>query len=184
MRAPRLSMNLVRIQPMDKYYRTDEKENAVDFLEAAAVFYAGDHPHKWKWLTISLHGALYGFAVLAITGTNPDRVSKGKKLISMWKALERCQGDSYILQYVDSRRLDLSKDERNAIEILSQEFRNNFEHFMPKLWSIEITCFYAIVGNVCRVIRFLALESGNVFLTADKGERITAALGILMAAPC
>jgi hypothetical protein len=32
---------------MHKYYRTDEKENAVDFLQTAAVFYAGNHVCGW-----------------------------------------------------------------------------------------------------------------------------------------
>lgn len=161
---------------MGKYYRTDEKENAVDFLQTAATFYAGDHPHRWKWLTISLHGALYGFAALAIKGTNPDRVSKGEKLISMWEALKRCQGDAYMLQYSDSQRLVISDDENWAIEKLSKDFRNNFEHFMPKRWSIEVSGFPAIVSHVCRVIRFLALESGNVSLNGKERKRVRLAI--------
>ncbi|PYX60555.1 MAG: hypothetical protein DMG76_02180 [Acidobacteria bacterium] len=169
----------------EKYYRTDEKENAVDFLEVAATFYAGNHPHKWKWLTISLHGALYGFAVLAIRGTDPDRVSKGKnkKLIGLWEVLKRCQDDAYMLQYSGSRRVDVSHDENLAIKKLSAEFRNNFEHFMPKLWSIEVSGFPAIVGHVCRVISFLAFESGNVGLTPGQRRKVVHALDILLASP-
>jgi len=167
-----------------QYYRTDERENAVDFLWTAASFYSGSHPHKWKWLTISLHGALYSFAVLAVTGTDPDRVSKGKEgkakhLISMWEALNRCQNDIYMLQYHDSRRLHVSSDELRALKMLSQEFRNNFEHFMPKLWSIEVSGFSAIVNHVCRVIHFLALESGNVRLTHEQRKKVASAINRL-----
>jgi hypothetical protein len=165
-----------------KYYRTDEKENAVDFLATAATFYAENHPHKWKWLTISLHGALYGFTVLAIKGTDHGRVSKGKKLISLWEALDRCQDNAYMLQYSGSRRLEVSNDEKRAVEKLSAGFRNNFEHFMPKLWSIEVSVFTGIVGHVCRLIHFLALESGNVFLTPGQRKKIVRALDILQAA--
>ncbi len=166
---------------MAKYYRTDEKENAVDFLQTAATFYTGSHAHKWKWLTISLHGALYGFAVLAIRGTDPDRVSKGKnkRLISLWEALDRCQDDTYMLQFSGSRRADVSDEERWAVRKLSEEFRNNFEHFMPKLWSIEVTGFPSIVSHVCRIIYFLAFESGNVRLTTRQRKTVTSAIGRL-----
>lgn len=175
-----------------RYYRTDEKENAIDFLETAAKFYNGNHPHKWKWLTISLHGALYGFAVLAIQGTNPDRVIEGNgrkankrkknqkpKLITLWQALRRCESDAHMLQYAHSSSLKISADEWEAINALSDGFRNNFEHFMPRLWSIEVSMFSSIVKHVCRVIGFLALESGNVLITPNQCKKIVRALKIL-----
>jgi hypothetical protein len=163
------------------WYRTDEKENAVDYLEAAADFYSREHPHKWKWLTISLHAALYGFSILAIKGTDPDRVKKGKNLISLWEALKRCQNDTYMRQYSDSQTLTLSPDEKRSIEKLSDAFRNNFEHFMPTLWSIEVSGFPIIVRNVSRVIEFLASQSRNVHrqLTSEQQSRVVAALQTL-----
>jgi hypothetical protein len=94
-----------------KWYRTDEKENAIDYLEAAATFNAGNHPHRWKWLTIALQGALYGSSVLAIVGTDPDRVHIGKNLISLREALGRCQKEEYMRQYVGSQRLVTSLSE-------------------------------------------------------------------------
>ncbi|WP_158735135.1 hypothetical protein [Alteribacillus sp. YIM 98480] len=54
------------------YYRIDELENAVDYLETTLIYLKDtEHPHRFKWLMISLHGALYGFGVLAIKGTDP-----------------------------------------------------------------------------------------------------------------
>ena len=122
-----------------KWYRTDEKENTIDYLEAAAVFLATEQEHKWKWLTIALHGALYGSALLAIQGTDPDRVRKERRVISLWQALERCQGDEYMLQNVGSRRLAVSDSERSSINKLSSGLRNRFEHFTPTHWSIEVS---------------------------------------------
>ena len=40
---------------------------------------------------IALHGAMYGFAVCAVRGTDPDRVMNGENLISPREALIRCQ---------------------------------------------------------------------------------------------
>ena len=159
-----------------KWYRTDEKENAIDFIEVAAAFYAGNHRHKWKWVTITLHGALYGAAILAIAGTDYDRVCEGKKLISIWEALKRCEDDVYMLQYAGSKRLVRSDGERSSIDKLSDAFRNNFEHFKPKLWSIEAALFPGIVRDVSRTIQFLFLESGNVRLTSSQRRRVAAAL--------
>src|SRR5579859_748063 len=95
-----------------RWYRTDESENAVDYLEAAASSYSGRARHKWKWVTISLHGALYGFSVLAIQGTDPDRVRKGENLISIWDALKRCENDRFMLQNVHSKKLSMSNEEK------------------------------------------------------------------------
>jgi hypothetical protein len=159
-----------------KWYRTDEKENAIDFLEVAAGFYTGSHRHKWKWVTITLHGALYGAAILAIVGTDYDRVCNGKKLISMWEALRRCKNGAYMLQYAGSKRLVMSDGERSSIDKLSDAFRNNFEHFIPKLWSIEVALFPGIVKDVSRTIRFLLFDSGNVRLTPSQRKRAVGAL--------
>jgi hypothetical protein len=157
-----------------KWYRTNEKENAIDYLETAAVFIAGSRRHKWKWVMITLHGALYGAAILAIVGTDPDSVLKGKKLISMWEALRRCENDAYMFRSAGSKRLVISDGERSSINKLSDAFRNSFEHFTPKLWSIQIALFPEIVRDVSRTIHFLFFESGNIRLTSPQRNRVVA----------
>ncbi|MFE4038238.1 hypothetical protein [Priestia sp. YIM B13489] len=67
-------------------YRTDELENAIDYLEKAAEFFENrTDKHRFKWLMITLHGALYSFGICNIQGTNPServfkplKISKGK----------------------------------------------------------------------------------------------------------
>jgi hypothetical protein len=103
-------------------------------------------------------------------------VRKGNKLVSVWEALRRCQLDAYMLQYAGSQRLVISDDEKWSINRLSDTLRNNFEHFSPELWSIEASVFPGIVSDVCRIIDFLFLESGNVMLTSSQRRRIVAAL--------
>jgi hypothetical protein len=159
-----------------QWNRTDETENTIDYLQVATSFRYQDLPHRWKWLTISLHGALYGSTILAIKGTDPDRVLEGKKVISVWRALKRCQSDSYMLQNVGSQKLLLLGSEHSSINFLSNTFRNNFEHFAPGNWSIEVSGFPKIVTDICRIIRFLLLESGNVRLSSSQGKRIAGAL--------
>jgi hypothetical protein len=59
--------------------RTNEVENAIDYLEKAAYYYNNRKDTYWfKWLMISLHGALYGFGVCAVKGINTERVLEMK----------------------------------------------------------------------------------------------------------
>ncbi len=60
------------------YFALDETENALDYLRRADQFIseAQQDPMAWKWATIALHGALYGFAIAAcpdgMTWKEPD----------------------------------------------------------------------------------------------------------------
>jgi hypothetical protein len=58
-----------------------EEKNALDYLEKAYSFIvqATTDVLAWKWVIISLHGALYGFAICALKGTNSYRVMKSGK---------------------------------------------------------------------------------------------------------
>ncbi|MHB8410771.1 MAG: hypothetical protein ACYDDI_02365 [Candidatus Acidiferrales bacterium] len=159
-----------------KWYRTDEHANAVDYLEMAASFYKSNLRHKWKWFTISLHSSLYGFAIINVANTDPDNVKNGSRLITAKEAITRCQQDCYMQQNVRSMALRLCDVERRAIKKLTRDFRNYFEHFQPVRWSIEIAAFEEIVQPVSRVIRFLALESGNARLTPSEKLKVRRAL--------
>lgn len=51
--------------------RINELDNAIDYLEQASIHYNNREDKYWfKWLTISLHGALYGFGVCAVQGSS------------------------------------------------------------------------------------------------------------------
>jgi hypothetical protein len=102
------------------WLRTDEKENAVDSLEMTAEFLINlentNRSGLWKWISISLFNALYGFCICAIQGTNSDRVKefdkkKGQfkgKLISFQEALRRTQDNGWMRQFTNSRGLTLT----------------------------------------------------------------------------
>jgi hypothetical protein len=162
-----------------RWYRTNELENAVESLEQAARFHRSRLRHRWKWLMIALHGAMYGFSVCAVRGTDPDRVMNGENLISPREALIRCQSDAYMLQYVHSTRLQLSDEEKEAVAKLLNWIRDNLLHFRPHFWSIEIEWLAYILKHSTRVIRFLALESGNVRLDEVQRRRVARALNAL-----
>ncbi len=61
----------------EKYLSLTEETNALDYLEHAyqSVIETEKKKMAWKWVIIALHGALYGFAICALKGTNWERVT-------------------------------------------------------------------------------------------------------------
>lgn len=187
--------------------RTDELDNAIDYLEKAASYFNNrDKNNYWfKWLMISLHGALYGFAVCAVKGIKIERVLELKikknriekkkkemieyyrtigfdietiderilnstleynlsKLLSIKDVIELCQNEEIMMQRYNSKALTLTENQDDAInKVIS--YRNEFAHFKPRGLSVITFTEKWIVKEVVEVIKFLALESGNIIYT-------------------
>jgi hypothetical protein len=65
-----------------RFIRLTEESNALDYLEKAYFFIKQTEKEKiaWKWVTLTLFGALYGFAICACKGTSSSNVTiKTKK---------------------------------------------------------------------------------------------------------
>lgn len=43
------------------------------------------------------------------------------------------------------------------------ELRNDFIHFLPKVWLIEVSGLPDIVNDCIAIIELLSFESGNIF---------------------
>lgn len=138
-----------------EYARFTEGSNSIDYLEKAVSFIksAENKPEDWKWVILAVQGALYGFMICNLKGTAPDNVSKGKSqdLISFDEALRRCQDPKQQpqkpkrAQDADWRSLggfstflELSEDQKQALRRLHSEFRNQFVHYRPASWSIQL----------------------------------------------
>ena len=139
------------------FLRLTEELNALDCFEKAVSFIreAQSSDIAWKWVVLSLHGALYGFAVSASQGTNADSVSvptrKGQRhLIGFDDAIKRCEAGRA------GKTLVLSTEERKSIHTLTKVLRNNLEHYCPRHWSIELHGIPTMAVNCVRVIETLA----------------------------
>jgi len=141
------------------------EENAVDSLERAADFLADRERATWpKWVSLALHHALYGFLICAVRGTDPHRVTTGRRgqLIGFPQALRRAQDDSHMQQYTFSKTLVLSPRETRSIDFLAKGLRNQFQHLAADVWGIDLRELPETLRDVLRVVEFLALNSGNV----------------------
>lgn len=59
----------------------NHESNALDYLKKAVDFISltESDPIAWKWVAMGLHGALYGFAILACKGTTSYNVIENSK---------------------------------------------------------------------------------------------------------
>lgn len=159
-----------------KWLRLTEEKNALDYLEKASYYIRETEKSvfAWKWVILALFGALYGFLICASKGTSPAWVTyqtkKGERLISFDTALKICQDPNRMKIKVYSKPLKLSKNQKDSIEKLHEDFRNYFEHYIPTEWSIEVHGMPQIAIDVLDVIRFLALETGT-FTDLKKSQR-------------
>ncbi len=149
-----------------KWMRYDERTNALDYLEKCYHFIktVDKERQNWKWVIITLHSAIYGFAISACRGTNSDsviqRTIKGhEKLIDFDEALKRCQDPNWMRVNIDYKYYKLSNQQKESIRKLHKVFRNNFEHFTPKSWSIEIHDMPMMILDCFDVVKNLVVYS-------------------------
>ena len=150
----------MKIHP--KYLRLTEETNSLDYLEhaVASVYKTEKSKISWKWVVIGLHGAVYGFAICACQGTNPDIVTKKNgKLIDFDEALKKCKDPNWMGVTGGGQPLILSPSQERSLKILKNTLRNNFQHYKPMGWSIEIHGMPTIAIDVLEVIRHLALNT-------------------------
>ncbi len=147
-----------------KWLRFTAETNALDYLERAGKFIrqTESDTKAWKWVIISLHGALYGFAICACRSTDYEniirRTKKGiERLISLDDALRICQDKEWMGTLYGGKPLILTENQKYSIKMLKKTLRNNFEHFKPKGWSIEVHGLPGIAIDILDIIRFLAV---------------------------
>ena len=159
-----------------RWLRFTEEKNALDFLKRAHGFIrqVDSDDAAWKWIIISLYGALYGFAICACKGTNPDNVTydtkKGKRLIAFNEALRRCQDPSRRQMSLCCKHLTVTPAQQKSVDRLQEDFRHKFEHYIPTSSSIEIHGMPDICLDVIEVIRALVFDTG-IPLHLDTRER-------------
>jgi hypothetical protein len=162
------------------WLRTDERKEAVNSLEKVYQFILEVHtdPYNWKWVIIALHNAVQAFLVLALTGTASLNVIKDREkwieaiqlgneypkqqfLLNFLKLYDDIKSKERMMHYGYSKSFKGSRKMDEAMKILN-ELRNNFIHFIPCNWCLEIAWLPLICRQVILVVEFLILESGNV----------------------
>jgi hypothetical protein len=149
-----------------QWIRYDEMTNALDYLEKCFTFLktVEFEPQNWKWVVITLHSALYGFAISACKGMNSESVvtrtkSSHERLIDFDEALKRCQDPTWMRVNINYEEFKFSPSQTKSIRKLHKVLRNNFKHFTPKSWSIELHYLPDMVYDCFEVVRLLIIYS-------------------------
>lgn len=164
-----------------KWIRTDETLEAVLSLEMVVEQLAKIPYSQYylKWAVVALHNSLQGFMVLSLQGTNSLNVLTDEFAKEWLLAYEHKSGlypelklESFLglykrikskrmLLYTISKRFQPKGNQTNSVKKLN-DLRNDFIHFVPQKWSLEISGLPAIFRDCISIIEFLAFECGNV----------------------
>jgi hypothetical protein len=159
-----------------RFLRTDEHEDAVRSLEWAAQLSRAVSADRylWKWILVALHNAAQGFMVLALWDGNGLRALRDN-IAKKWLKAHRSGGpypteklDDFLNLYmkVKSRRgskaaFQPGPTHDDSLRILNA-FRNEFIHFTPKGWLLELALLPPVCCDTLDLIEFLGWKSSQV----------------------
>ncbi|MBN8453249.1 hypothetical protein [Accumulibacter sp.] len=160
--------------------RTNEHEEAASALEALAEW--AERVEKdigyWRWVVLALHNTVQGSMVLALRGSDGLRPLRDD-IAAKWLTAYRDGGqypieklDSFLNRYkkvlsdtmlffVHSKKVIPSRTLGRSVKKLNS-LRNDFVHFLPRSWSLEVSGLPEICLDCLALVEFLAWECGNI----------------------
>lgn len=178
----------------EEYYRTGLKEEALDYLNKLELFFDKKDlcESYWKWIIISLHGSIYHFMLLALRNTDGSGVWENEMrdeaghidfsredemyLVGFNNAFSWVKENKRMGGYVGSKSFVSTENIDNSMKKLNF-WRNNFVHYKPKGWSIEIEIFREVVLGVLPVLKFIANDCIRVILDENERAEISRIIG-------
>lgn len=163
------------------YLRTDEESEVANALRMAARLTAEleTDPALWRWIIIALHNAAQGMMVLSLRHGNGFLALTDECFKATMEAHNSHlppppqKLDTYLNLYAKvkspntgqvggNKRFRPAGSQGTSIKCLNT-FRNEFSHFTPKGWSLELDGLPRICRDVIALISFLGWQTQNVF---------------------
>lgn len=162
------------------YLRINHWVDAVSSLEAADDFASrvSTDERFWKWLLIAVHSVVQGFMALALEQGNSLLVMKNEVRDKWLKAhesgapypeermdyflalYEKVKSDT-VCRYVHSKKFVPGSSHDYSMGKIN-ELRNDFIHFFPKSWSIQLAGLPTVCADCLDVAQFLGWESMTI----------------------
>lgn len=165
----------------EHWIKTDELNEAILALDILSEYLVKvlDDTYYWKWSIISLHNSLQGFMVCALRGSNGINVLNNDS-VKEWIERHENGNGNYVIEKLDeflnlykkiksdkmlmfgnSNKFSPEKQQGLSIKKINK-LRNEFIHFTPKGWSLEVSELPQIVEDCVDIIQFLAFKSNNI----------------------
>lgn len=155
--------------PPDEYLRTDELRELVEALRKVAeeLEAAEADSYAWKWAIIAMQNAVQNAIVAAISGTDQLGALTKKAAREWLEAYEQDRTDypePWLANFLElyarmksqtafSATAESDKDIKRLVE-----FRNDFMHFTPKGWSIQLAGLPRLLRNALAVVQHLGWQ--------------------------
>lgn len=165
------------IDGLGGYLRFDERTDVLASLSVCLMCLrnVGGEFSLWKWAILSLHNALQGAMVCHLSGTaNIGALSykSATEYLEWFKGERKDNPPKERLAYPNMLFKRLSNENKRyeggagaVLKITDSQkdsfrrlhnFRNDFSHFTPKLWSVELTGLPGIFMNMIEVIEIIS----------------------------
>ena len=178
------------------WLETDEREEALAALEFLIEILAplpGD-TYRWKWVFVVMHNAVQAFMVLALRqsdGRGPIRDDVMFKILEALRLktvppVERLDSFPNLYRKIKiTERMQKYGRSKPFVATSSQDYsmrkvhelRNEFLHFTPKGWALDLAGAVDICLDCLQIIGFLAEESGTIWwMHESEGKRFSFSL--------
>jgi hypothetical protein len=153
--------------------------------------------YYWKWLILAIHNSLHAFMVMALSDSDGGLSAATKTSRARWLTAYRAGEPEPELRlksvpdllealkspamrrFVHSRIL-VPTDQEGESVLRLHRLRNQFIHFQPMTWYVEIAGLPTLLLDCLSIIEFVAFESGNVWWQdSSLGEQAAGHLKVL-----
>lgn len=179
-----------------QWIQTDEAQDVAGSVRHAlrASTFLAEDPQAWKWVMLSLHSALQGACVCHLTmtmapvgaltrqntgewleffekrRTDPEAKMPRTHLLGLPDLLKAVRKPNSAGDRSNDRGVAISDAELEWLRDIHGEVRNQFVHFEPMGWSIEVSGVPELARTVSRILSEM-LEMGWAFRHLDGEER-------------
>jgi hypothetical protein len=129
----------------DGWFRLDEKENAIDFVETCQVFLGWNNHIKWKWIGFSLSQALYAFCIINLDQHYPGGLVQVKDEEDSWyergydkkraKVIKQKDRPWFRLEWVPTETVPAPPEEEITADALIGKAAKNMKKNLIGIWS-------------------------------------------------
>lgn len=164
---------------VNDWIRTDEIEDVAGSIRHVirTAQFVGEDPQAWKWVALALHSALQGACVCHLTTTatpvgavikcnarewlayfedarsNPNAKPPKTRLMGLPDLLTAVRKPHSAGDRSNAVGVAISESELNRLRRFHSDIRNQFVHFEPMGWSIEVSGIPEIAKLIARIIR-------------------------------